>query len=131
MKRRGIVWLCSLLFLFAACAPCGRNEVLHSLQTRQSVSVVRDSIYLRDSVFVARRADTVFYEKSRILYRDRWRVDTFIARDTLFREKTVTVEKVVTKYPSPWLLLSVVMLFYVWHKGWLRWLWVLLKNLIK
>ena len=130
MKRRGIVWLCSLLLLLAACAPCSRSEVLRSSQNQKSGSVVRDSIYLHDSIFVARKADTVFYEKLRTLYRDRWRVDTFIACDTVFRERTVTVEKIVTKYPSPWFLLSAIVLFYAWHKGWLRWLWVLLKNLI-
>ena len=122
MKRIKNIWLYSTVFILTACIPCGRSSVVQSRSAHDTRAehVLRDSIYLHDSVFVARRADTVFYEKSRILYRDKLRVDTFVVCDTVCREKSVVVEKVVTKYPSPWLLLLAVVAFWIWHKGWLN-----------
>ena len=133
MKRIKNIWLCSALIMLTACIPYGRSNVVQSRSAHDTRAehVLRDSIYLHDSVFVARRADTVFYEKSRILYRDRLRVDTFVVCDTVCREKSVVVEKVVTKYPSPWLLLLVVGVLWSWQKGWLNRLWVIIKLLIK
>ncbi len=49
----------------------------------------RDSIFERDSVFVAVKADTVFYTRTQYRYRDR------VVRDTVFRLKCDTVTKVV------------------------------------
>ena len=95
-----------MLFLFAACVTGGNREVLHGSHNNRAERVVRDSIYLRDSVFVAMRADTVFYEKQRTVFRDRLSIDTFIVCDTLFKERVVTVEKVVKQYP-PSLVLAV------------------------
>ncbi len=51
--------------------------------------VERDSIYERDSVFVAVKADTVFKTSLKYVYRDR------VVRDTVFRLKCDTVTKVV------------------------------------
>lgn len=119
-----------MLFLFAACVTGGNRELLHSSHNNRAERVVRDSIYLRDSIFVAKRADTVFYEKQRTVFRDRLSIDTFVVCDTLFKERVVTVEKVVKKYPSPWLLLSAVVLYVAWRNGFLRRLWSLLKVFI-
>ncbi|MBE6308368.1 MAG: hypothetical protein IJY98_08155 [Bacteroidaceae bacterium] len=130
MKRIRKIWWCSMLFLFAACVTGGNREVLHGSHNNRAERVVRDSIYLRDSVFVAMRADTVFYEKQRTVFRDRLSIDTFIVCDTLFKERVVTVEKVVKQYPSPWFLLSAVVLYVAWRKGVLHRLWSLLKVFI-
>lgn len=119
-----------MLFLFAACVTGGNREVLHGSHNNRAERVVRDSIYLRDSVFVAMRADTVFYEKQRTVFRDRFSIDTFIVCDTLFNERVVTVEKVVKQYPSPWFLLSAVVLYVAWRKGVLHRLWSLFKVFI-
>ena len=51
--------------------------------------IERDSIYERDSVFVAVKADTVFKTSLKYVYRDR------LVRDTVFRLKCDTVTKVV------------------------------------
>lgn len=55
--------------------------------------VERDSIYERDSVFVAVKADTVFKQRLKYVYRDRWVHDTVnvVRRDTV--TKVVEVEK--------------------------------------
>ena len=51
--------------------------------------IERDSIYERDSVFVAVKADTVFKTSLKYVYRDR------LVRDTVFRLKCDTVTRVV------------------------------------
>lgn len=130
---RGIrkIWLYSLVFLFAACGTGYNREFLHSSHKSSVERRERDSIYLRDSVFVMRRADTVFYEKLRTVYRDRYTVDTFMVCDTVCREKVVTVEKIVKRYPPVWLLLLLPLLGYACRKGVLGWLFGILKKIIK
>jgi hypothetical protein len=120
-----------LLLFLAACAP-GRNcELVQSAHRGRTEHILRDSIYLLDSVFVAQRADTVYYEKWRTVYRDRLLVDTFIVCDTLFKEKVVTVERVVKRYPFAWASLLLLGLCVLWNKGGLGWLLVLLKRFLK
>ncbi len=89
-----------------------------------------DSVLLRDSIFIHEKSDTVFYTKYRTLYKERFRVDTVVRCDTLFRDREVVVEKVcevgcnsglVWKLP-----LAAVVLFLLWRTG----LWRVLLNLI-
>ena len=70
----------------------------HHTAVRDSVrllTVLRDSVAIRDSVSVITRRDTVFIERWRNHYIERWRVDTVAAvrRDTVFLEKVQTTEK--------------------------------------
>ena len=51
--------------------------------------VQRDSVYVRDSVFVAVKADTVFKTSLKYVYRDR------IVRDTISALNTDTITRVV------------------------------------
>lgn len=51
--------------------------------------VRRDSVVLRDSVYILHRGDTVFKTKYKYLYRDR------VLRDTFYHVKCDTVTKVV------------------------------------
>lgn len=59
--------------------------------------VERDSIFERDSVFVAVKADTVFFSRVQYRYRDRIVRDTLsvVQRDTITR--VVEVEKKLTR----------------------------------
>lgn len=55
---------------------------------------MRDSVYLRDSIYVTVQADTVFKYRDRVYYRDR------VVRDTLFvmeRDTTTVVQEVERK----------------------------------
>lgn len=52
-----------------------------------------DSIYIRDSVFVREKSDTVFLEKHRLVFRDRVFTDTIIQRDSI--PVIQTVEKTI------------------------------------
>ena len=51
--------------------------------------IERDSIYERDSVFVAVKADTVFFSRVQYRYRDR------IVRDTISVQRSDTITKVI------------------------------------
>ena len=53
--------------------------------TLQYYCNIRDSIHLRDSVFVKEKGDTVWIEKWHTAIRDRWRVDT------VYRSRTDTL----------------------------------------
>ena len=90
---RGALWgllVCWLITLLAGC----RTVKYVPVKTVQTDSVyvdrlARDSIYLRDSVFVSRYVlgDTVYVDKVsvRYAYRDRWRHDTVavVRRDSV------------------------------------------------
>lgn len=52
-------------------------------------TVRRDSVVLRDSIYVVQRGDTVFKTKYKYVYRDR------VFRDTFYHVKCDTVTKVV------------------------------------
>jgi hypothetical protein len=67
------------------------------VETERVVDVQRDSIYVRDSVFVREAHDTVYITKWRVEYKEALRVDTFnIERiDTL--NTIVEVERKLTK----------------------------------
>ena len=60
--------------------------------------VQRDSVYINDSVFIREKGDTVWVEKFKTIYRDRFRdivsVDTVLKCDTI--PQIVEVEKPLT-----------------------------------
>ena len=106
---------CLLLLLLTSCA--SRHIVTAEQRTavRDSIrliTVMRDSVAIRDSVSVITRSDTVFIERWRNHYIERWRVDTVAAvrRDTVFLEKIQTTEKTPAQVSffanwMPWILI--------------------------
>ena len=90
------------------------------------LTVLRDSVAIRDSVSVMMRRDTVFVERWRNHYIERWRVDTVAAvrRDTVFLEKIQTTEKTPARVSffanwMPWILilfLSSLLLFILFNR---------------
>lgn len=105
MKRLlAFIWILTL----ASCS-IGRKAIKQE-EKRDSTSVrtefvwlkeqVHDSIYLRDSVFVERKGDTVYLNKWRTHYRERLVHDTIIVETTdTLRIKEVASKEVV-KSPS-------------------------------
>lgn len=76
------------------------------------LTVMRDSVAIRDSISVITRSDTVFIERWRNHYIERWRVDTVAAVrcDTVFLEKIQTTEKTPARVRffanwMPWILI--------------------------
>ena len=120
---------CLVLLLLTSCA--SRHIVTTEQRTavRDSVrllTVLRDSVAIRDSVSVITRRDTVFIERWRNHYVERWRVDTVAAvrRDTVFLEKIQTTEKTPARVRffadwMPWILiffLSSLLLFILFNR---------------
>lgn len=127
--RRLIINCCLVLLLLTSCA--SRHIVTTEQRTavRDSVrllTVLRDSIAIRDSVSVVTRRDTVFIERWRNHYIERWRVDTVAAvrRDTVFLEKIQTTEKTPARVRffanwMPWILIFFLssLLIYILFNG--------------
>lgn len=83
--KKSIKTAFSLLLLVAATS-CGtqRHEISHiESSDRYIVHNVRDSIIIRDSIFVRESADTVHLTHYRTLYRDRLHTDTLWLTDTV------------------------------------------------
>ena len=57
----------------------------------------RDSIFVRDSVTIRQKGDTVFLDRDRILYRDRLIRDTVYRYSDKYIEVPVEVEKELSK----------------------------------
>lgn len=96
--------LCLLLCMTVICS-CSPRIVEHIRVQRDTTYIERvqvDSLYIRDSVFIREKGDTVFQYRERI--RDRYRFihdTTFIHRtDTLTVEKERLVEKQLSRWQS-------------------------------
>lgn len=60
----------------------------------------RDSIYLKDSVFVREKGDTVYVDKFKYLYKEVNRTDTFYVSHTDTVATVVEVEKKLSRWQS-------------------------------
>ena len=94
MRQVKRVMLFSLLVLLvASCATSRQQTNMYAAHDNYIARIGRDSIFVHDSVSLISKADTVFLERVRTLYRDKVRIDTFLKRDTIYSERVATVEK--------------------------------------
>lgn len=120
---------CLVLLLLTSCASRQIVTTEQHTAVRDSIrllTVMRDSVAIRDSVSVITRRDTVFIERWRNHYIERWRVDTVAAvqRDTVYLEKIQTTEKTPARVRffadwMPWILiffLSLSLLFILFNR---------------
>lgn len=128
-KMRSLINCCLVLLLLTSCA--SRQIVTTEQRTavRDSIrllTLMRDSVAIRDSVSVITRSDTVFIERWRNHYIERWRVDTVAAvrRDTVFLERIQTTEKTPARVRffvnwMPWILIFFLfsLLIYILFDG--------------
>ena len=129
--RRLIINCCLVLLMFLTSCARSSRQMMTTERTaiRDSIrllTVLRDSVAIRDSVSVIARHDTVFIERWRNHYIERWRVDTVAAvrRDTVFLEKVQTTEKTPARVSffanwMPWILiffLSLSLLFILFNR---------------
>ena len=120
----------SLLFILLISCTASKREIAQLVSRDNYVErIVRDSIYLHDSVYVVQKSDTVFLEKVRTLYRDRMSVDTFLLCDTIYNERVVTVEKKVGNNFSFRQLAFLFLLFFLFIKGVPQRIWQLMKKM--
>jgi len=90
--------------LLCICCACGTTKYIpiETTRTEYRDNFLRDSIYLRDSVFVKEKGDTLIVEKYRYLYRDKIVRDSIFQTDTIRVPYPVEVIKEVKKPFSSW-----------------------------
>ena len=96
----GIVLFLLFSLLFCGCSPkvVTVPEVHTEYIVKTDSFVQRDSVYVNDSVFIHENGDTVWVERFKTFYKDKWRevvkIDTVIKRDSI--PYKVEVEKPFT-----------------------------------
>lgn len=94
MNIRIVFSLVAVLLLVASCCTQRTARTASLSNSSGEVRVVRDSVFVLDSVLLRERADTVFLTRIRTLYRDRLRTDTVWRCDTVYRvEERIVVAK--------------------------------------
>jgi hypothetical protein len=86
------------------CCACGTTRYVPIETTRIEYrdNFQRDSIYLRDSIFIKEKGDTLIIEKYSYLYRDKIVRDSIFKTDTIRVPYPVEVVKEVKKPLSGW-----------------------------
>lgn len=102
---RSLLQIILLLLVLALCLSCGtrvQTVEVERVQTeyQERLRLVRDSVYLHDSVYVAQRGDTIYHDRWRTRYKEIIRHDTTYIerRDSISYPVVVEVEK-----PRLWL----------------------------
>ena len=93
-----------LAALLCICCACGTTKYIpvETTRTEYRDNFLRDSIYLRDSIFVKEKGDTLIVEKFRYLYRDKIIRDSIFQIDTIRVPYPVEVVKQVKKPLTGW-----------------------------
>lgn len=96
-SRWMILFFCySIILLLASCSKTVYVPV-ESVRTEYTTAYSHDSIYVSDSVIIRTKADTVWYEKYKIRYRDRLLRDSIIVIDSVQMPYPVEVVKEVNQ----------------------------------
>ena len=127
---KNITRICfSAVILLLSCRSYDNSAVEYSSTACMRERLIKDSIVLHDSIIIREKADTVFFTKYKTAYKEIVRHDTVVVCDTLYRVRTVTVEKNSGKIFSLWKLLPVaLLLFLLWRSGIIGWIYRMIKN---
>lgn len=92
MKGIGRIWFSLVVLTLFACRTVPENFTGSDMKVHTVITghIVRDSIFVHDSIFVRERPDTVFFTRYRTLYKENVVRDTVLLCDTLYSERTVT-----------------------------------------
>ena len=86
MEHAMLRWMITALAALI-CVGCGTARVeyvpVEKVKTEYRDVMRMDSVYIRDSVTVTAKGDTVIRDRWRTEYRDRWRRDTITRTDTV------------------------------------------------
>jgi hypothetical protein len=96
-----IIYITALLCICCACSTT-KYIPIETTRTEYRDNFLRDSIYVRDSIFVKEKGDTIFMEQYRYLYRDKIVRDSIFTTDTIRVPYPVEVVKEVKKPLSGW-----------------------------
>lgn len=83
IKTIAAMLLILFLVILSGCKSKTVYVPVESLRIEYRGNLMRDSIYLRDSIFMQTKNDTVMIEKFRYLYKDRIVRDSIHLRDTI------------------------------------------------
>ena len=92
------LYLILLLLMYFFCE-CRTEYVPYESVRYDSVMIekmMRDSVFVRDSVYLKEKGDTIYKYKDRFVYVYNNRVDTFFAEKIREKEVPVTVERKLT-----------------------------------
>lgn len=125
MKARERIWFSLVLLFLCSCHTkrVVQEDNVFAEHTNIVKQVVRDSIFLHDSVFIREKADTVFFTKYRTLFKEKLLLDTVVVCDTVYIERVVTKEISKPSGSWRWRLLLLLPLLYPL----MRWLWKKVK----
>lgn len=84
MKNTIKIAIISLLaVILFSCKSKEKFIYVPQIKTEYKTNHTRDSVYLKDSVYIHQRGDTVFKNHFRLIYKDKFRTDTLIRADTI------------------------------------------------
>ena len=85
-------WIVMICVLVCSCRSVKYVEVPSvKVEREYSDRWHRDSIFVKDSVMVMVKGDTVWMDRWRVEWRDRWRTDSVVVRDSVVVTKVVEV----------------------------------------
>ena len=115
MRGAEKIWFSVLLLLLCGCRTVRDSHESTDIRIRTNVveRLLKDSVFVHDSIYVHERSDTVFFTKYRTLYKEKLVRDTIYVCDTLYKERIVTeyVSREATCSRWWWLLLFLLLLF--------------------
>lgn len=76
------IFICVIL-LHTACKSNTTYVPVESSRTEYINTVQRDSVHLYDSIFVKEKNDTIFFNKYKYIYRNKFTTDTIIKSDSI------------------------------------------------
>lgn len=95
-----------MIFFFVLTVVCSCTTTkyipVESIRTEYKEKLQRDSIYLKDSIYIREKGDTVFFTKYSTKYVERLRVDSFSKIDSIQVPYPVEVIKKVEKSLTWW-----------------------------
>lgn len=100
----GITAIIVFFLILTIVCSCSTTKYVpvESVRTEYRDRLQHDSIYVKDSVYIREKGDTVFFEKWQTKYVERLRVDSFIRHDSVQVPYIVEVIKKVPKELSWW-----------------------------
>lgn len=103
-----------LLFFVVSCNTVKTADYHRESSEEKVLHRLRDSIYVRDSIMIKVKADTVYKTRLQTVFRDRWLTDTLILHDTLRvaqqRSDDVAGEKVAHSVGLSWSKIAVFLI---------------------
>lgn len=99
-KLTKIIFALLAVFALTGCKPQIQYIPFEINRTEYKNKLLRDSVYMYDSVFVKEKGDTVWLEKYKYIYRDKLRRDSIFKTDSIQVPYPVEIEKEVNRLTS-------------------------------